>query len=766
MKFHKLSLALVAPLLLSGCSSNSLFKKEVEVKMVSNFAQEIGEGAYVDKVMYKDSWFLEDSYDLNYELALASAMTGGASYSNSADQNGSKIADFLKNTGFEKIEKNAYYSEGIYLPNSMGVIIGQKRLVTRDKKYTLLAVFPRNAGYEDEWVGNFNMSNTGVHTGFMLARDEVLRFMKQYIVSNGIKGDLKVWTAGYSRGAAAINLTGGFLADGSEYFGSDITLKPNDIFAYTIGTPSPVPSSISKNIALSVSGPKEEEGYRDTDIESFTYTGGGTILPSSSRYDYVHNFVLTGDYVSKLPPANWDFVRFGKTENFVFGGDEMIANLRAINPEAADRYANGRNYVTKEATSTFNFNTFEIEDTDIMKSPNNVLDSHIDALTNLVPEFKDFVDGGYSSILGSLISIFGCDYEGFNECVASIETSTLVQTLVVTYLANVCDRLGLTDEEGVASFLMDLFELCGKEIPDHTKYTDQQFLADVFDLLINDYQKDENGKKRIAKLTSLLPAPYGDLVLNLAKYAEAKEQELVYFDDFLLLVSRFFKDNQTDESVLALVGQLASLVPEQYASAISFLTGKEYDDEHYPTPFDKTNAALKDVLIMCVDGREDAEVNGNQYRSLVLTMVCLGGLSGKTKLTDLIMNGSYEDAETRRFIDPGELAPVVKDILSLVLPVNGETSQVISLKEASDAGLISLLQKVRTDKNAKYVDNVINNIELAKTALLALLFKTNGEFSLKRDIDNALTFYKSITFLYPSHFFELYICYFKTKVTR
>ena len=765
MKLHKLSLALVMPLLLSGCSSNSLFKKEVEVKMVSNFTQEIGEGTYVDKVMYKDSWFLEDSYDLNYELALASAMTGGASYSNSADQNGSKIADFLKETGFEKIEKNTYYSEGIYLPNSMGVIIGQKRLVTRNKKYTLLAVFPRNAGYEDEWVGNFNMSNTGVHTGFMLARDEILRFMKRYIVSNEIKGDLKVWLAGYSRGAAAINLVGGFLADGSEYFGNDITLKPNNIFAYTIGTPSPVPSSISKNVALSVSGPKEE-GYCDTDIESFTYTGEGTILPSSSRYDYVHNVVLTGDYVSKLPPANWDFVRFGKTENFVFGGDEMIANLKAINPEAADSFANGRNYITKEATSTFNFNTFEIEDTDIMKSPNNVLDSHIDALTNLVPEFKDFVDDGYSSILGSLVSIFGCDYQGFNESVASIDTSTLIQTLVVTYLSNVCDRLGLTDEEGVAAFLMDLFELCGKDIPDHTKYTDQQFLADVFDLLINDYQKDENGKKRIAKLTSLLPAPYGDLVLNLAKYAEAKEQKLVYFDDFLLLISRFFKDNQDDESVLALVGQLASLVPEQYADAISFLTGKQYDDEHYPTSFDKINAALKDVLIMCVDGREDAGANGNQYRSLVLTMVCLGGFSDKAKLTDLIMNGSYEDTETRRFIDSGELAPVVKDILSLVLPVNEETSQVISLKEAADAGLISLLQKVRTDKNAKYVDNVINNIELAKTALLALLFKSNGEFNLKRDIDNALTFYKSITFLYPSHFFELYICYFKTKVNH
>ena len=763
MKARKLLLTLVAPLLLSGCSSNSLLEKEVEVKMVSNFASEIGEGEYVDKVMYKDSWFLEDSYDLNYELALASAMTGGASYCNGEDQNGSKITKFLEDTGFDKIEKNTYYSEGIFLPNSMGAIIGQKYLVADDKEYTLLAVFPRNAGYEDEWVGNFTLSNTGIHTGFTLARDEVLRFMKQYIVSNEIKGDLKIWAAGYSRGAAIINLVSGFLADGSGYFGNNISIQPNDIYAYTIGTPSPVPSSISKKDALSVSGPRED-GYHDTNIEAYTYTGDGTILPSSNRYDYVHNFVLTGDYVSKLPPVNWDFVRYGKTENFIFGGDDMITNLRAISPQTADNFANGRNYVTKEATSTFNFETFEIEDTDIMKSPNNVLDSHIDALANLVPDLKDFVDEGYSNVIGSLLAMFGSDYKGFNDGIASIGTSTLVQTLTVTYLSNVCEQLGLSDEEGVASFLMDLFELCGKVIPDRSKYTNQQFLADVFDLLINDYQKDENGKKRITKLTSLLPDPYGDLVLDLAKYAEAKEQKLAYFDDFLLLVSRFFKDNQTNEAVLSLVGQLASLVPEEYATAITYLTGKTYDDEHYPTPFDKINAALKDVLIMCVDGRADAGLSGNEYRSLVLAMVCLGGLTGKAKLTDLIMNGSYETAETRRFIDPGELSPVIKDILSMVLPVDKETSQVLSLKEVANAGLISMLQKIRTDKNAKYVDEVINNIELAKNGLLTLLFKPNGEYNLKRDIDNALTLYKSITFLFPSHFFELYVCYFKTKV--
>ena len=51
------------------------------------------------------------------------------------------------------------------------------------------------------------------------ARDEVLRFVKQYIETGSIEGNLKLWIAGRSRGAAVSNLLAGFFAGGGiEYF--------------------------------------------------------------------------------------------------------------------------------------------------------------------------------------------------------------------------------------------------------------------------------------------------------------------------------------------------------------------------------------------------------------------------------------------------------------------------------------------------------------------------------------------------------------------
>ena len=170
-------------------------KKDVTVRMTSNFGEHIGEDEYDDNCFYSDYWFVEDSYNPNYELALMSSMAGGASYSTTADNNGGKIAKMLEDTGFSNIQKNQYYSQGVKLENSIGIIIGSKSIKNwSGKEYTLLAVFPRNAGYASEWAGNFNVGTSGIHKGFLEARDEMLRYMKSYISSNNITGDLKVWS--------------------------------------------------------------------------------------------------------------------------------------------------------------------------------------------------------------------------------------------------------------------------------------------------------------------------------------------------------------------------------------------------------------------------------------------------------------------------------------------------------------------------------------------------------------------------------------------
>ena len=58
------------------------------------------------------------------------------------------------------------------------------------------------------------------------------------MADKGVTGDLKVWIAGHSRGAAVSALTAGFLVDeGGAFLGRGVSLEPDDVFAYCSATP-------------------------------------------------------------------------------------------------------------------------------------------------------------------------------------------------------------------------------------------------------------------------------------------------------------------------------------------------------------------------------------------------------------------------------------------------------------------------------------------------------------------------------------------------
>lgn len=46
------------------------------------------------------------------------------------------------------------------------------------------------------------------HYGFQTAANDVLSGLSDYVQSHEIKGDLKIWAVGFSRGAAVANLLG------------------------------------------------------------------------------------------------------------------------------------------------------------------------------------------------------------------------------------------------------------------------------------------------------------------------------------------------------------------------------------------------------------------------------------------------------------------------------------------------------------------------------------------------------------------------------
>ena len=70
------------------------------------------------------------------------------------------------------------------------------------------------------------------------ASDIVLSFAKEYVEKYVISGDIKVWTAGGSRGAGVINVVGAHLLnDTAAALGDAVTLTPDNLYCYTFGTP-------------------------------------------------------------------------------------------------------------------------------------------------------------------------------------------------------------------------------------------------------------------------------------------------------------------------------------------------------------------------------------------------------------------------------------------------------------------------------------------------------------------------------------------------
>ena len=142
-----------------------------------------------------------------------------------------------------------------------------------------MAVSFRGAGYESEWAGNFNLGEKGQHDGFALARDEALRFIRNYIKDHDITGDIKLWIAGYSRAAATTNLVSGEINNiinrgGS--LGNNTRLKDINLYAYCFATPM------------------------------------GTLY--NPGYQNIHNTIHPSDAVPKVAPEYFDFMSFGQFE--------------------------------------------------------------------------------------------------------------------------------------------------------------------------------------------------------------------------------------------------------------------------------------------------------------------------------------------------------------------------------------------------------------------------------------------------------------------
>lgn len=274
------AVAIAAVMAASGCLTVSAAEKSSYIRGTFTFSPHNSTHDLKDTYIYSDRFFDGSAYEADHHLAIASMILASTSISSEDVDYPDKsrnLRDFLDQIGFKNIQVNQDYKEKMQM-NSMGAAAAYKEL---DSKTVLLAIVPRSAAYEAEWGGNFNVGESGLHAGFKTGRDIVLDFAKQYVAENKsvFEGKtVKVWTAGYSRGAGVANLTGAALVeDPKGYIG--LTVKPENVYDYAFGTP----------------------------LTASTELGTG-----DSKYNNIHNYVSDYDPVSMLPFAQWGFGHYGE----------------------------------------------------------------------------------------------------------------------------------------------------------------------------------------------------------------------------------------------------------------------------------------------------------------------------------------------------------------------------------------------------------------------------------------------------------------------
>lgn len=310
-----LAAAIILPVGTAAAFAESADKADEPNYYFGSFYYRPGEGEIyglsdsVDYFAYSDDYFKKSGKIYDAHLSTLSMSLAEASVSSTrepftpegyAKKNRDVIA-FLEDNGFSDIAVNDDYKIKP-TKNTIGVACAHKKIVDNGKEYTMLTIVPRSAGYEYEWGDNFVLGAGGDAKGFDVSSNKCLDFARSYVAENGITGDIKVWTVGYSRGAAITNLTAKKLIDNPQAaLGESVNLDPENLYAYTFGTPMAADSSQN---------------------------------PRDEKYSGIFNIYQSSELASSMAPAEMGFERYG-SDTLIKDMDKydaMLANLKICNP--------------------------------------------------------------------------------------------------------------------------------------------------------------------------------------------------------------------------------------------------------------------------------------------------------------------------------------------------------------------------------------------------------------------------------------------------
>lgn len=313
MKFKnslkKVAASVVVAMLLVGCLSASALAETTYIRGTFQYAAAENDGNLPDTFAYSDEYFAESADTTNLHLAIMSLQMGAASMSaNHYDypEKSKFIVDLMTKIGLEDVEVNEDYKSPMKI-DTLGVAVGHKKLSDGS---VLLTIIPRSAGYEDEWANNLIVGESGMHAGFKSAREKAYKFVQQYVDAHAdaFEGqNVKVWTAGYSRGASMSNvIAAGIVDDSQTNIGLDVPRE--NVYSYNFGC-------------------------------AYTTT---TELASARNYNNIHNYASDGDLIAMTPPAAWGLARYGTTTTVNSSDpatkEEMLSLLKDLNANVYNEY--------------------------------------------------------------------------------------------------------------------------------------------------------------------------------------------------------------------------------------------------------------------------------------------------------------------------------------------------------------------------------------------------------------------------------------------
>lgn len=694
-----------------------------------------------DSFSFRKDCFMRSSY-LGcyhlYELSASAAIATASRYGDAEDPyevdpsgNAENIVKMLQDMGFEDVETNKYYTLE-KLDDSAGVAVGHMSIEVSGKEYTLLAIMPRSAGYKAEWVGNFTVGDGDIHEGFKAARDEILRFVKQYMEENGISGDLKVWTAGHSRGSALSNMVAGFFAGGGiGYFGDGVSITPEDVYCYTFADPTVIKNGADRNEELSVAGYRGGVYADDTPGEAYAYEGGGTVDVKDEIYDGIRNYPLSYDLITMLPPEDWGFTLYGQ----IFDPDglegltpeDMLEELKPLNTYAYESF-------TKDGDPrSFEWRTFDIDSLEFITDPNKqggsleeFMKGRVEGLSYHASDNEEYVSNGAQETMKSVAGLYGLLLSMVNGG-EEVKTDGIVKPLLLTYLSYAAERLTeegrAADEYEAASIaIADLLSFIRNE---EIEFDDGYLVSDLVYALLEAILYEKDGDELVEKNTKLKETLIGLIVPLIPED----------FVDFVMMEDLFGgydKNCGTDVPIT-----LESVFEAFFRACV---VGPDPECYHKDKDIEVVRSELYSVLTLAVGDYDLLEVIGDDGGNPVKDLV--------EYLVDTLKTVKDDEGEVIKTYDT--LAEAADDALT-------------ELINNMFAGMIensaTIYDQKYHDEIIRYMDTLTANIDMARKLVSYIAFYTEGGFDSESIVRTISTFYNCFGMVPPAHFNEVYLAW-------